>query len=86
MLRRMLALVALVSLMALAACNSDVAGVKDVAQEPDRARDRFQDEFAPAPDEIEDPGEGGGGGGGGSDQRRTAAENQRRRGGEEVAP
>ena len=86
MLRRMFALMALVSLLALAACNSGVTGV-DVDTSAERDSDRHTDEIAPeAPDELVDPDEGGGGGGGDSEEPPTADENRRRRHRDDIAP
>ena len=85
MLRMMFALVALVSLIAMAACNSNVSGVAVDREDAARDGERYDHEMAPARDELVEPDEGGGGGGG-SEQRPNATENRHRRGREEIAP
>jgi hypothetical protein len=81
MLRRMFALVALVSLLAMAACGSDVVGVEQPVVEDDRqevgSRNHGQHIAPASKEQISDP-DGGGGGGGNSAGNTSADDNGRR--------
>ena len=85
MLRRMFALVALFSLLGLAACGSDIAGVQETDSQLDQgSADRVPQELSEDKAELEEP--PGGGGGGVPPAPVTADQNQRRRNRQELAP
>lgn len=88
MLRRMFALVALVSLLSLAACGSDVTGLQDtrqgIQQDADQVTPEKKHEYSEEKAELEEP--PGGGGGGMAPAPVSANQNQKRRNREEIAP